>query len=160
MTTFRKVAIESFALIALGAIGLWGGLGSYLKVDARMASSALKPGMFVAFLGAGLVLTGVIYAIGGWRAHRRRAAAAGEGEGIEPIVLAVFAATVVYTIAMPYVGYLASTLVFLLAQFRLLGVTSWKTNLIASVLTTAFFDIVFVRYGGLDMPSGIFFAPG
>ena len=166
MSTRRTVMIESGAVLVLGAIGLWGGLHSYLGMDARMQSSMLKPGIYVSVLSAGLMLTALIYGYLGVRAALPRrveapAGAAGElGEaaGQESwaggIVLVVFGLVALYAFLISLVGYLPATLFFLVAQFRVLGVRSWPVNVALTIAATAMLYVVFIHYGGLEFPHG------
>lgn len=152
----RRTMIEGGALVALGALGLVGALGSYLNMDPRMASSTLKPGMFISALSVGLILTGLAHGYGGIRAAHanRRVDFHEEGRGIEGIVYVVFAAVALYAVAIPLIGYVPTTFAFLLVQFRVLGVRSWPVNLLSTLVVTACFYLVFIHYGGLAMPSG------
>jgi len=163
MSTRRTITIESGTLLVLGAIGLWGGLSSYLGMDARMQSSWLKPGVYVSVLSAGLMLTALAYAYLGFRATspapreaiREVGVAASDAEsGSSGRVLAVFGIVAIYAFLIPLLGYVLATLFFLLAQFRTLGVGSWRLNAVISLAVTALFYVIFIHYGGLEFPRG------
>jgi hypothetical protein len=151
--------IESGAVLVLGAIGLWGGLHSYLGMDARMQSSMLKPGIYVSVLSAGLMLTALIYGYLGVRAALPRPVsvpveAAEQESWAGGIVLVVFGLVALYAFLISLVGYLPATLFFLLAQFRVLGVRSWPVNVALTIAATAMLYVVFIYYGGLEFPHG------
>jgi hypothetical protein len=154
--------IESCAVLVLGAIGLWGGLHSYLGMDARMQSSMLKPGIYVCVLSAGLMLTALIYGYLGVRAALPKPVeamgehgeAAKQGSWAGGIVVVVFGLVALYAFLISLVGYLPATLFFLLAQFRVLGVKSWPVNVALTIAATAMLYVVFIYYGGLEFPRG------
>ena len=159
MSARRKITIESGALIMFGAIGLWGGLSSYLKMDARMQSSWLKPGLYVSVLSAGLILAALAY---GYLALRK-VPPTPQDPGRQPwqarlggVVTVVFGIMALYAFLIPLTGYLPATLLFLLLQFRVLGVGSWRLNMAITASVTAVFYVVFIYYGGLEFPRGVF----
>lgn len=153
----RTVIIESGALVVLGAVGWLGGLSSFLRMDARMQSSSLKPGVYVMIISAALVITALAYA---WLSLRKMAAkpSANAREPREAwasrAVVLVFGTVALYACLIPLVGYLPSTVLFLLAQFRVLGVMSWWRNAILTVVVSAIFFVVFIHYGGMIFPQG------
>ena len=157
MSTRQSITIESGTLLALGAIGLWGGLSSYFGMDARMQSSWLKPGVYVSVLSAGLMLTALIYGYLALRAtppSPRKTITEPQEAGSGGKVLAVFGIVVLYAFLIPIIDYLPATLFFLFAQFRILGVRSWRLNALISIGVTALFYVVFIHYGGLEFPHG------
>jgi hypothetical protein len=52
---------------------------------------------------------------------------------------------------------MVSSFLFLLAEFRLAGVTSWRTILIVTVVVLASFYLIFVQYCNMPFPRGIFY---
>lgn len=156
----RAVVIESCALLVVGIIGLVGGIQSYIRSDARTLSSAMGPGVYILVLSTALILTALAYAyIGLKRSPVARKASADEPRGpwTSKIVVMVFGVFAAYAYLIQWIGYLPSTVLFLLAEFRLLGVRSWRQNLLLTALVTAVFYIVFIKYGEMVFPHGSLF---
>lgn len=155
----RTILIECVALLAIGALGIVGGAGAYLRSDARTQSSLMQPGVYVLVIAAALVLTALAYGVLGLRRLRMQAgakpAADTAAEGGRQVWL-VYAAIVLYGVLIPVLGYLAATILFLLAEFRLLGVRSWPRNAALTLVTTAVFYVLFVHYGEMVFPRGVF----
>lgn len=154
-----RLMMECAVLVAIGALGIVGGIGAYLRSDARTQSSLLQPGMYVVVIAAALVATALAYGLLGLRragsppAPPTAAADAEEG----PAVWLVYAAIVSYGALIPLLGYVPATLLFLAAEFRLLGVRSWPRNLALTLATSAAFYVLFVHYGEMVFPRGVFF---
>jgi putative tricarboxylic transport membrane protein len=157
----REVIVESATLLLLGLIGAWGGLDSYLKADTRTLSSSMQPGVYVLVISVALMLTALVY---GWAALRAASATSSEptsdagGASATRTVALVFAAVALYALLIPLIGYLPSTVLFLLAEFRLLGVESWRRNAILTLVAAALFYVVFVQYGEMVFPHATLFA--
>ena len=156
----REVIIESATLLVLGLIGAWGGLASYLKADTRTLSSSMQPGVYVLVISIALIVTGLVY---GWTALRQASSTRSENRkeaadaSATRTVTLVFAAIVGYALLIPLIGYLPATVLFLLAEFRLLGVGSWRQNAILTIVAAALFYVIFVHYGEMAFPHASLF---
>ncbi len=155
----RKLLIECAVLLTIGALGIAGGMGAYLRSDARTQSSLLQPGVYVVVIAAVLVATALAYGLLGLR----RAGAASlppptTSTSAEdgPAVRLVYTAIVLYGVLIPVLGYVPATLLFLAAEFWLLGVRSWPRNLALTLATTVAFYVLFVHYGEMIFPRGVF----
>ncbi|MCR5732285.1 MAG: tripartite tricarboxylate transporter TctB family protein [Sphaerochaetaceae bacterium] len=60
----------------------------------------------------------------------------------------------IYYLLLPYVGFLVSTVVFLIFTFRLLGLKKWSMTILLSVVATLFVYILFARLLHVMLPSG------
>ncbi|HSB80095.1 MAG TPA: tripartite tricarboxylate transporter TctB family protein, partial [Candidatus Methylomirabilis sp.] len=76
---------------------------------------------------------------------------------VSPIVVKMVGAFAVYATLIDLIGYSVPTLLFLLTEFRLLGVKSWKTNIALTALVSIFFYIVFIHYCEMIFPRGTLF---
>jgi hypothetical protein len=155
----RTLIAECTVLIAIAAIGLWGGIDSFLRSDARTQSSMIKPGMYVAVLSVALIVTALVYGYLAWRRVRAApapAAAASDAHAPKGAVWPVYAAIVGYSVLIPVLGYPIATVLFLVAAFRLLGVQSWPRNVVLSLVVTAVFYVLFVHYAEMIFPRGVF----
>jgi hypothetical protein len=159
----RTIVLESVALLVVGALGLWGGLSSYLKMGVLTQSSSMKPGVYVFIISGALIATAVAYAFFGLRRHGEEDEEADEPEQGEPrsqanrLVFLVFAAVALYAFLIPWIGYVPSTVIFLFIQFYLLGVVPWWRTAILSIGVTASFFLVFIHYGEMIFPRGSLF---
>lgn len=159
----KTILIECAALLAIGGLGIAGGIGAFLRSDARTQSSLMQPGVYVMVIAVALVVTALAYGALGWRRLRAEADARpmpapdhdANADGGRAVWL-VYASIVLYGVLIPVLGYLPATLLFLLAEFRLLGVRSWPRNAALTLVTTAVFYVLFVHYGEMVFPRGVF----
>jgi len=159
----RTLWSECVALALLGGLGLYGGLSSYLRSDARTQSSSLQPGVYVAGISVALLVVALAYGIASYRRSRGtvpvpedRSSGAAEQDGNSRTVWIVYMGIVLYALLIMAFGYVVATLAFLLAEFRVLGERSWVRNIAMTVLITALFWVVFVHYGEMVFPRGMF----
>jgi putative tricarboxylic transport membrane protein len=71
-------------------------------------------------------------------------------------VLYVVALLIVYTAVLPTLGFIIATTILLIVLFKTVEPQSWTVALLGSVLTTLSAWLVFVRWLGTQLPSGIF----
>ena len=153
----RTVTIESLALLVIGAVGLWGGLKSYIGMGAMTQSSSMKPGIYVLVLSVALIVTALAYVFFGFREYGPRDGSEASGQPdsqANRLVFFVFAAVAAYAVLIPWIGYLPSTVLFLLVQFYLLGVAPWWRSAAFAVGVSAVFYVVFIHYGEMIFPRG------
>jgi hypothetical protein len=155
----RTPLTEVLPLFVVSAAGIFGGLSQYLNRDARTQSSVLAPGVYILILGALLLLTALIYMSLRYRSSRGAANESSQRQTAwaSPLVMKIIGAFAVYAYLIDRIGYAVPTLLFLLTEFRLLGVRSWKINIILTALVTAVFYIVFIRYCEMVFPRGTLF---
>jgi hypothetical protein len=155
------VIVESVALLILGALGLVGGVSSYLSMDARMQSSMMKPGMYVCGLSIAMIVVALAYAYCGLKqAHSVLEEEKQTSESWKESSVLVFlalGAVGLYAYLISIIGYLPSTLLFLIVQFRLFGVDSLWRNITISIAVAAMFYFVFIHYGGMVFPHASLF---
>jgi hypothetical protein len=156
----RTLLGEGVVLFLISLGGIVGGLSQYLNRDARTQSSVIAPGTYVLALSVALALTAVVYVcLSARRASRSATVVPPQRQApwINAIVVKMVGAFAVYAYLIEVVGYLVPTLVFLLVEFRLLGVKSWKTNIALTVIVTGVFYIVFIKYCEMILPQGFLF---
>jgi putative tricarboxylic transport membrane protein len=66
-------------------------------------------------------------------------------------------AMALYILLIDIIGYLIATPLFFLMEFRLAGITSWRRNIILTVIVSAVYYFVFVEYCSMVFPRGIFY---
>jgi len=152
--------MEALSLLALTAAAVYGGAGLYLSRDVRTQSSVLAPGIYILVLAGLLFGTALLYV---WLSFRRSvpasttASPAARGAWVSPIVVKMIATFAVYAYLIELVGYLVPTLLFLLVEFRLLGVKSWRTSTVLAALVTTLFYVIFIYYCEMVFPRGSLF---
>jgi hypothetical protein len=153
--------IEGITLIATGIIAVAEGLRLTKKVDPDAVTDILGPGYYIFFLGLILAIIGVTYLTVHYKEafYKRKGSLYGrikEKRGISTVfyMTLVF---VFYLISIHIAGYLVPTLIFFFLEFRLAGVKSWKRNIILTLVITAVFYLIFIRYCRIVFPQGVFF---
>lgn len=130
-------------LVALGALALV----EALRVRDEWQGARLMP----AVVGGLLLLLGAAHPWARPVAH---------AEWPEPPggrrVGAVFAVLVLYVVALPWLGFLPATALFLLALLRALGAFSWVGAIALTVAIALGTHVVFRHWLGMPLPSGVF----
>jgi hypothetical protein len=144
-------------LFVLGVGGLLGGFTSYITRDARTQSSVMAPGTYILVLGVALILTALVYVSLSLRKASQTASAklrTTHSSWISPIVIKVIGTFAAYAYLIQWSGYVVPTILFLLVEFRLLGVKSWKTSVVLTAVVAALFYVVFIVYCEMVFPHG------
>ena len=139
------------SLVAMGE-----GIRLTLQLDPQAVSDVLGPGYYVFFLGAALMVTGIIYLV----VYGRKKAKVEKGVVSGPmrkVMITMIAVMAIYTFLIEITGYLVATLFFFLVEFRVIGVKSWVTNILLTIAFTAVYYFVFLRCCAMVFPRGIFF---
>ena len=114
-----------------------------------------EPGFFP-FIG-GLVLAGLslILLVQGWLMRNKAPQQPREafGEWRRPLILIVSMS--VYTAVLEALGYVLPTIALAAVILRVLGVTSWKALILASVGLSVGTYYLFGRLLGIELPAGI-----
>ncbi|MEW6265428.1 MAG: tripartite tricarboxylate transporter TctB family protein [Thermodesulfobacteriota bacterium] len=133
--------------ICIGSLRLKGGIGMIREPG---------PG-FMPFLAA--MILGLLAFVDFISQLRARESSPKEGAGIwagvswPKIILAVFS-LFFYTAVMDRLGFSLATTLYLMVFYRLSGVESWRTNVLASFVTTAIFYVGFKIGLECQLPRG------
>jgi putative tricarboxylic transport membrane protein len=71
-------------------------------------------------------------------------------------VAATTGAAVIYVLIFPWLGFLLSTFILLVALFKAAGIRKWTYNLLASFLTVSITYLVFSSWLSIRFQKGIF----
>jgi putative tricarboxylic transport membrane protein len=114
-----------------------------------------QPGFFP-FLG-GFLLIGLslVLLVQGWlgRGKASEQPRKAFGEWRRPLILVVGMG--VYTAVLEWLGYVLPTIALSVVILRVLGVTSWKVLILASVGLSVGTYVLFGRILGIDLPAGV-----
>ena len=140
----------------------------YLYADFQLPlvriGDPLGPKIFPAIIGGGLLLSGLLLMLETYRKRQQVASvSAAPLSGDRPcanrqrpgILLAMLAWTVVYYFAFEPVGYLVSTVVFLLGLLTMFHRKKPRTNLAVALGFTAVIYAIFTQLLHVPMPQGI-----
>jgi hypothetical protein len=71
-------------------------------------------------------------------------------------VILMFAVLVAYVAALPYLGFLPATALFVLVLLRSLGTYSWGRTLVLAAVMAVVSHVVFIHWLGMPLPAGPF----
>jgi hypothetical protein len=149
----RKTMIEAMIIIAFGLVAMVEGLRLVIYKDPYVFYDPVGPGFYVLALSVGLLIVGAIHLVVNYRKVGVVAHTAGSREMRQ--LFSSIIILVLYLLLISFAGYLVATLLFFLLQFRVTGVTSWRTNVILTLLFTAIYYVIFVRLCEMVFPVGI-----
>lgn len=142
-------------LLVISFIGLTEAIRLISNLDPTMVYDSIGPGYYILFISLALMITGVVHIAVNYKkissAAKVKVDAVLRRRLISMILVLVF-----YTLAMDFLGYLISTFLFFLLEFRIGGIQSWRTNIILTIVLTTSYYVVFVKYFNMVFPRGIF----
>ena len=150
----RRVLTEGILILAVATVGVVEGLRLIIVKDPRVLYDIIGPGAFILFLSLALMVAGVYYILYYVKIPGDKIAFSREAK-IRVISMSV--ALAIYLLLIDILGYYVSTILFLLTEFRLVGVKSWLASVSLSLVITAMFYIIFVEFLTLVFPKGILF---
>jgi len=114
-----------------------------------------QPGFFPLVGGLLLIGLSLILLVQGWvgRGTAPRQPREAFGEWRRPLILVVSMG--VYTAVLEAFGYVLPTIAIAVVILRLLGVTSWKVLILASVGLSVGTYYLFGRIMGIELPAGV-----
>ncbi len=138
-----RLAGVAFVLLGgyVAAVALGLDVGTWLRPG---------PGFFPLGVGLTMVVLGGVIASRPGRYPRE----ALEVPGVTRLVKAGMLLAA-YVLALPYVGFILTTFVFILAWLRLVTVSRWGEAVVAAALGTAVAHGIFVRWLALPLPPGV-----
>jgi putative tricarboxylic transport membrane protein len=148
-------------------------LGIFVLVTAQTIKPASVPDPIGSkggpiFVGLALVVGGlalVIRRLMRWRSEATIVSPDGveDDSGVEagyaPRAISIWAASVVYVLAMPFVGYLLATPIFVAVVLLLFSVRSWPMILGVSVGFTVPVFLLFAEFLNVRLPTGVLDGP-
>jgi putative tricarboxylic transport membrane protein len=118
----------------------------------------VRPGPGLLSFGAGAVmgLLALAFLIGTFLKGKTSSEPSGEAESGShtATVVAVCLSLFVYTIAVNWLGFVLSTLLFVIFLFRIVETESWGRSLLKGILVTAGNYLIFVLWLGINLPKG------
>lgn len=153
-----KGLVEPIVVIFLAALGI---------ADALRLSSVIRPGgtfhdvvgpdRYLGAISVGLLLCGVWTLVKNLEIARSPLLKKEEKEGsqVNQVVLVVFV-LVLYTFAIPILGYLLATCFFFPIIYFIFGVRPWLKSIIVGLSTAAVFYAIFAYLAEMPLPKGIF----
>jgi putative tricarboxylic transport membrane protein len=156
----RTAMIEGITLLVISLFGIFEGFNLNINRNSYTLSSMLGPGTYILVLSFGLMITALADLFFDYRKGFKTGKVALTKKKEPPVrrvvvyMIGVFA---IYAFLIDIIGYSVPTVIFLLLEFRLLGVKSWKINIVVTSVVFACFYLVFIKYCDMIFPQGIFF---
>lgn len=148
--------IEGILLLVIGLVSLKEGLRLILYKDPVILYDVMGPGDYILLLGLALIATAIIHVVVNYRKPIM-----GKVETVRKVMrtrmISIVVVIMIYTFLIDIVGYLVATIFFFLTEFRVMGIKSWRLNIILSIVLTGFYYIIFIQYCSMVFPRGIFF---
>ncbi len=147
--------IEGILLLVISVIGLAEAIRLVTDVDPLTVYDVLGPGYYILFLSLALMVTGALHIAVNY-GKGSPAVKAEVDIGLRKRMIFMILGLVIYTAVLDFLGYPLSTFFFFLFEFRTVGIKSWRTNILLTIALTTIYYIVFVKYGNMVFPKGIF----
>jgi putative tricarboxylic transport membrane protein len=151
----NRVFIEGFLLLVLSFVALGEALHLIWEKDPQKVYDVLGPGHFILVLSLALMAIGASHLI----VNLRKGIVVPRVEVNKEMrnrMIGMALALALYTLVIDFLGYLISTVLFFLLEFRIVGIKSWRSNIMITIVLTAVYYIVFIKYCEMVFPRGIF----
>lgn len=152
----KKVSIEIIIFLFISLVSIIEGFRLITYKDPKVTYDILGPGFYVLFISFAMLIAGVAYLIISYREiHKTNMVALSKEMRIRTISMILV--LVIYNFLISFVGYIIATIIFFFLEFRLVGIKSWITNVILTLILTIAYYIIFVQYCNMVFPRGILF---
>jgi hypothetical protein len=150
--------VESLVVIALAGLGIadaWR-LSDVVR-EGGMFHDVIGPDRYLGAISMGLLVCGVWNLVVSLRSisHPHVKREEGEGSQVTLVVLIAFV-LVIYTLAIPVLGYLLSTFFFFPVIYFIFGVRPLLKSAIVGLLTAILFYAIFAYFAEVPLPKGLF----
>ena len=149
--------VEGIIVLILGGIALMESLHLVSEKDPTTVYDVVGPGYYILFLSLLLLAAGVTHLV----AHVKKKGIHVEGattdKELRMKMFGMLGMLGLYLVLINVFGYLISTVIFFVAEFRLAGVKSWLTCILMTIAVTAGYYFVFIEYCSMVFPRGIFY---
>ncbi|MGM0929981.1 MAG: tripartite tricarboxylate transporter TctB family protein [Actinomycetota bacterium] len=138
----------------VGGVGVAYTIVALQTPQASSSASVIGPAVFPTLLGVLLALGGAAVAIGGWRLRPAEAKTEpAQSGGLRLwVTIAIFGA---YVLAFIPVGYLLSTVAFLMGLATYFSPAKWKSNLIFAISFPLIVFVLFEYLLRVPLPQGL-----
>lgn len=151
-----KGMVESILVIALAGLGLADGwrLSNVVRAQGNFRN-VIGPDRYLIVVSMGLLVCGAWNLMASLRAIRHpHIEEVAEKESKRDLVFVVALVLILYTVAMPFLGYLLATVIFFPVLYLIFGVRPWTKGVVVGVITTAIFYAIFAYLADLPLPKG------
>jgi putative tricarboxylic transport membrane protein len=149
----RELTTAAFFL-GVSLLTLWESYRLAANPPAYRLDQPLRPGMYLAIIGALLLISGLIYLFR-LLSQPQDAATVHEKSGSVVKIVVMMAILTAYALLIGRVGYILATFLFFMAAFRFFGLRHPVAILAWSTVFTGAFTLVFVYYLRVPLPSGV-----
>jgi hypothetical protein len=151
----KSVLMEGIFLLVISFFGLAESIHLVYDIDPNAIYDTLGPGYYILFLSIALMVTGVLHIV----INYRKGVATPKVEVNKELrkrMIGILLVLGLYAVAIEFIGYLISTVSFFILEFRMVGIKSWQTNIILSVILAAGYYVIFIKYCDMVFPKGVF----
>ena len=154
----RRALLEAILLIVIGLTGICEAVRLIFYKDPYLLYDGLGPGHYVFVVSLLITTTGIIHLA----VHLRKPQRTEERENAiakdaRTRLLCTIALFALYIILIDVIGYVVSTWIFFMVQFRIVGIKSLLLISLLSVGVTGALYSIFIKYCAVVFPRGFLF---
>lgn len=140
--------------IILGAsfVSLLEGWRLISERDPNVLYDPLGPGWYIVAVAGCAALAGITYMVANLTGRPPKVA---EREPVSLRLIGTVGLSIMYALSIYAFGYFISTILYLVLQYRLMGVETWVKSAIYGVVTSIVLWLVFVYYSDIIFPAGV-----
>ncbi len=149
--------VEGIIVLFLGGVALVESLHLISEKDPTTVYDVVGPGYYILFLSLLLLAAGVAHLAAHLKKKSSLVEKVATDKELRMKMFGMVGMLGLYLVLISVFGYLISTVVFFIAEFKLAGVKSWLTNILLTIAVTACYYFVFIEYCSMVFPRGIFY---
>ena len=153
----KEVLVEGILILSLSLLSI--GEAVHLLVfqyaDRHTLYDPVGPGLYILAVSILLLATGILHIVKNYR--RVIAEKVITDKQMKKRMIYMIGGFAIYIFIIDIVGYLIGTLIFFFLEFRAVGIKSLKTNVALTLIITASYYFVFLKFCDMVFPRGIFF---
>jgi hypothetical protein len=149
----RKLLFEVALCLVISLISLYEGFDLTFHREITAVHYGTGPGLYLLIVSMILAVAAIAHLMINWKKPHGAEKVAIPRE-MRMKLFSTIGNCILYILLINLVGYLVSTLVFFLLQFRIQGIRFWFSLLLTFIISTTFY-LVFVKYCSLIFPRGI-----
>lgn len=153
----KKVLAEGILILGLSllSIGEAVRLLVFQYTDRHTLYDPVGPGLYIFAVSTLLLATGILHLVKNY--GRVAVEKVITDKQMKKRLIYMIGGFAIYIFMIDITGYLIGTLIFFFLEFRAVGIKSLKTNVALTLIITASYYFVFLKFCDMIFPRGIFF---
>ena len=154
MFRIPSIVVETVVLLVMSLIGIGQGVYLIRTPDPYAMYDKVGPGGSLILISSLIIVTLIVHLI----RHRKDLSEEKTdpiAEGTTRRLVRAVATIAIFIVLVDIIGFLPASMVFFLLMLRFLGVRSWPTSIVLSIVFSVSIYLLFVQALNMELPGGL-----